>query len=79
MRIKTQAKVEGVPEATIALAAEQPPNSKAQIAMFVTAIDAFGIGTVVAWLRMSADEARALCDQLERAADSADDLDCEVE
>lgn len=71
MRIKIHGKVTGIPRATVAVAGGEE-NQARTVNAFVSALDECGIPTMVASLRLTPAEARAIAARLTDEADKAE-------
>ncbi len=71
MRIKIHGKVPGIPRATVAVAGGEE-NQARTVNAFVSALDECDIPTMVASLRLTPAEARALAARLTDEADKAE-------
>ncbi len=71
MKVKTPAKVTGIPEARSAVSPGVTDQGMAQVMLVVSALDSFDMPTVVSSLRMSAKEATVLAARLVAAATEA--------
>lgn len=58
--VKIHRAVRGIPTADVAVAAERTPTGALQIAVFIKAVDSFGVADMAASLRLSPAEAADL-------------------
>jgi len=74
MYVKTLAKVTGIPAAQVASSPGVTDQGMPQVMTMISALDVFGIPSVVASLRMSATEARDVAARIVAAAIEAERL-----
>jgi hypothetical protein len=71
--VKTPAKVTGIPAAQVATSPGVTDQGMPQVMSVVSALDTHGFPVVVASLRMSSSEARAVAARMVAAADEAEE------